>query len=327
MKTNKIEARLRKMEEMGIDTSKFMVANTLDGRKAIVDISENQLRIVYETESMECEIGDEHKMILDNIRKSGFVKNPKLFRRWVMAQTFRIIKSEMSYETYVYNRMSDKYMWTMLLDELKTLAKLQKEDPEYFKERATFFSPQTVCQIINDYKEQFENYILYKMTTCNSRCKGREYIRIGGGRRSAYKMEIFSDRVYAELMQPMDIAAKSCLWAANDCNYELLYECVKRFVKQFVFNPNVSENRLLVRDKKFKISKAWFNAYKGNGAYYTMQNMIMFHNCYIHDEYGRKLSTIESLEYISSKLEEYKGEGWKYVAMMRKLIKDNNFTF
>ena len=70
-------------------------------------------------------------------------------------------------------------------------------------------------------------------------------------------------------------------------------------------------------------SKAWVDAYKGNGAYYTCKNLIMFNNCKVDGMANRTLS----MDILNDKLLEYKGEGWRMFAFMKKLIADNNFDF
>lgn len=72
-------------------------------------------------------------------------------------------------------------------------------------------------------------------------------------------------------------------------------------------------------------SKAWIDAFKGSGAYFTMQNLIRFHNCTVINEAGKRLSKCQSLAFISAKAEEYKdGEGWRLLAVLKKMLSDNN---
>ena len=73
-------------------------------------------------------------------------------------------------------------------------------------------------------------------------------------------------------------------------------------------------------------SKVWVDAYKGEGAYYTLKNLIMFHNCHIQARYSF-YTTDESMSILKSKLDEYRGEGYRMFALMKKVIEDNNFDF
>ena len=73
-------------------------------------------------------------------------------------------------------------------------------------------------------------------------------------------------------------------------------------------------------------SKVWMDAYKGEGAYYTCKNLIMFHDCNVHN--GTMVySTTGSMRVLGEKLNEYKTEGWRMFAFMKKLIADNHFNF
>lgn len=73
-------------------------------------------------------------------------------------------------------------------------------------------------------------------------------------------------------------------------------------------------------------SKAWIDAYKGEGAFYTLKNLVMFHNCGINVD-GRMVYGAAAVSVLNNKLNEYKGEGWRMFALMKKVIADNGFDF
>ena len=74
-------------------------------------------------------------------------------------------------------------------------------------------------------------------------------------------------------------------------------------------------------------SKAWMDAYKGAGAFFTMQNLIRFHSCTAVNDRGRRLDKYQSLAFLSAKAEEYKnGEGWRLLAVLKKMLADNNIN-
>lgn len=61
------------------------------------------------------------------------------------------------------------------------------------------------------------------------------------------------------------------------------------------------------------------DAYKGAGAFFTMQNLIRFHGCTAVNDRGRRLDKYQSLTFLSAKAEEYKnGEGWRLLAVLKK---------
>jgi hypothetical protein len=79
-------------------------------------------------------------------------------------------------------------------------------------------------------------------------------------------------------------------------------------------------------------SKVWIDAYKGEGAYYTLKNLVMFHDCIIFTGPNntityRRFDGADAVRYLNRKLDEYNGEGWRMFALMKKVIADNNFNF
>ena len=66
---------------------------------------------------------------------------------------------------------------------------------------------------------------------------------------------------------------------------------------------------------------------KGEGAYYTMKNLLMYHNCFVETDNGIKLYGTKAVGFIESKLDEYQGEGWRMFALMKKVIAINNFDY
>ena len=74
--------------------------------------------------------------------------------------------------------------------------------------------------------------------------------------------------------------------------------------------------------------KDWVDTYKGEGAFYTLKNLIMFHNCVVIDERGYMYRGVgNSMGYLNAMLEKYQGEGWRMFALMKKVIRDNHFDF
>ena len=54
----------------------------------------------------------------------------------------------------------------------------------------------------------------------------------------------------------------------------------------------------------------------------------MFHGCGISTgSYGHTLRGFDAVTFLNAKLDEYKGEGWRMFALMKKVIADNNFNF
>ena len=114
----------------------------------------------------------------------------------------------------------------------------------------------------------------------------------------------------------------------NATNYKELYIQLARFMSMMITLPSDTPK-----------CKVWVEAFKGAGAYYTLMNLTMFHGCNIIDKPKKRFyrdvekpaviyyAGVEATKFVKSKLDEYKGEGWRYLAMLRKCIADNNFDF
>ena len=74
-------------------------------------------------------------------------------------------------------------------------------------------------------------------------------------------------------------------------------------------------------------SQAWLDAYKGAGAYFTMKNLILFHNCMVHLDNGQVLDRDASFSYIQQLNANPAVGGQQMFAVMLRLIADNNFDW
>lgn len=72
---------------------------------------------------------------------------------------------------------------------------------------------------------------------------------------------------------------------------------------------------------------AWIDAYKGAGAYFTMKNLILFHNCQIHLDDGQVLDRDASMRHLSQLNANTAINGQQMFATMLRLISDNNFDW
>ena len=94
----KLSEKLSVLEEMGFDTSKYNVV-----------INNDKVEITG---------------VADAIVEDKQVDN-KVFRRWITAQTFRML--DCGYDKSL-NSFDYKYQFTMMLEELRVLNKLQAKD-------------------------------------------------------------------------------------------------------------------------------------------------------------------------------------------------------
>lgn len=291
--------RMEKLNQAGINTSKYFTVDLDNGTKIHLIIDENGQPVVVDKKKDE---------IAEQIIADGYVRNTKLHRRFVMAQMFHMLNyvsyngKESGYSACLKNMYGYDYTLAMMLEEVRVLSKLEKRDNDSFNERSHFFTKAVVMDVLCDYVEKLKNYVDNLPT---KKCKGVPYKTVKG-------TDIFVDDLPKKLYRPMINEIKK-IGLASD--YSMLYNRLSWFMKDIVKLPYDTAK-----------SKAWIDAYKGEGAYYTLKNLIMFHGCVI--EYSNEVFTQKaSMQELERKLNEYRGEGWRMFAFMKKVIEDNNFNF
>lgn len=292
--------RMEKLNLAGVNTSKYFTVNLDNGTKIHLIIDENGQPVV---------VNNKEDEIAEQIIADGYVRNTKLHRRYVMAQMFHMLNYE-SYDGYeegfhacLRNMYGYHYTLTMMLEEVRVLSKLEARDVESFNERSHFFTKDVVVDVLCDYVEKLQNYV-DNLPTKN--CKGVPYKRIKG-------VNIFVDDLGKKLFRPMINEIKKIGLAPD---YAVLYNRLSWFMKDIVKLPHNTPK-----------SKVWIDTFKGEGAYYTLKNLIMFHECGIKvDKFDAKFG-ISAVALLEDKLDEYRGEGWRMFALMKKVIADNGFDF
>lgn len=298
--------RMNKLNEMGINTGKYFTVNLPDGlaknSTITLSINENGEYTVVNANVKENDI------ILNQIIEDGYVRNTKLHRRFVMAQMFSMLnyvsydKRDRGYNDCLRRCYAYDYTFKMMLEEVRVLGKLEERDRETFEERVHFFDRRTVAAVIDDYLVQLKKYV---DNLPSKNCKGIPYKRIK-------KRDVFVADLDKKIYAPVQRYANRIRLAKN---YTEVYNVLNEFMKNMI--------RLPYHTPK---SKVWVDAYKGAGAYYTLKNLVMFHNCVIVSGDGINYG-VNSMAYLNSRLDAYKGEYYRMFALMKKVIEDNNFDF
>ena len=295
--TNK--ERMERLNNAGINVSKYFTVDLDNGTKVhlIVDENGNFTQV-------------KNDPIAEQIIEDGYVRNTRLHRRFVMAQMFHMLnyvsydKKESGYNAYLKHRYGYHYTLTMMLEEVRVLYKLEQRDKESFDERSHFFTKEVVVAVLEDYIDKLEKYV---DNLPDRKCKGVPYKRVKGE-------NIFNADLEKKLYAPM---RRKLNRVRSAHNYATIYLYVKDFMKNMIKLPYDTPK-----------SKVWIDAYKGEGAYYTLKNLVMFHDCYITaGEYLDKLYGTEAMVFLKNHLRLYKREGWRMFALMKKVIADNNFNF
>ena len=248
---------------------------------------------------------DENDPIFASIMAEGTVPDRRLFRRWVMAQMFRMLSSKHWYGGDYTKAMHCKgyeYTWEMTVEEFRVQAKLAANDPENFLKRNRWFNKEVAVKMVEDYFKVLKQYF---DGLKEKHCKGVPYKTIGG-------TNVFVADFYKKFISPLN----HYKWAIERAkNPQELYKAVANF--------NYERTKLPWDTKQ---SAAWVEAYKGSGAYYTLQNLILFHGAVLTGKYNKKLNKAGSLAYLEELAGEYSAsgsDGWRMLACMKKAIDDN----
>ena len=306
--------RMEKLNMAGIDTGKYFTIDLKDGLPAgakirLVIDDNGQPAIMQENE--------EHDTIYNQIIEDGYVRNTKLHRRFVMAQMFQMLNyvsysgNERGYHACLKNRYGYGYTLDMMLEEVRVLSKLEVRDRESFNERSKFFTKEVIVAVLEDYLAKLKNYI---ENLPNHNCKGVPYKKVKG-------VNIFNDDLHKKVYAPIDHNIRRIRYSRN---YYEIYNTMCSLMRNVIKLPYDTPK-----------SKVWIDTFKGEGAFYTLKNLVMFHECRIYTgRYGAldysdrtKFSGVEAVNYLNRKLDEYQGEGWRMFALMKKVIEDNNFDF
>ena len=244
----------------------------------------------------------------ESIRNDGFIKNHHLYRRWVMAQMLRHFRNEKdpaAFDHYFVSGKPYKYAWETTLNEMKAMKHLQGEE---LIKRERFFNLEVVKEMANEYNEQVKNYIAKlpkKWTVKNG--KWAYYSKIPYGKE--IKRSPKDKEFWASITE-----------AVNKINEANTYWQMQKAVENFMATCPMH--------LKMPKPNAWKNAFKGAGAYYTMDNMIKFHHCHwMLKNHYLMLPLSASLAELEKAVEETKGEYYRLYAMMCDFVAYNHFDF
>lgn len=287
--------RIKALRTAGVDVSHLFAMQGANGGECIVSNEAGEITVLRDDDP-----------IFKSIAEQGTVPNRRLFRRWVMAQMFHML----SYTDYcsrkpvgvteMIHRLGYEYQWRMLLGELHAQMKMEGKDPVNFADRNRWFNVGVAVAMAQDYIARLKAYV---ETLLEKKCKGVPYKRVGG-------RDIFVEDLPAKLICPLKLALAHIICTTNMAQ---LYDAVKKFDGLRVRLPHETPQ-----------SKEWVDAYKGAGAFFTMQNLIRFHDCTVINDEGKRLDKSKSLAFLAVKAATYRnGKGYCLLAMLRKMLEDN----
>lgn len=283
--TNKATERIAALKAAGVDVTNLFAMTNASGEDAVVKMSDGAVTILNDNDP-----------IFLSIKESGMVYNPHFFRRWVMAQMFRHLDTG-NYVKSVRDLGYD-YTWKQALEEYRAQAKMLKNgDRENYEMRNKWFSGDVAVAMCIDYVKQLEATIAHTKVRY---CKRRPYYKLSN-------RMIFCDEVESKLIKPLnDIIDELHIVKGAP---EACYHYLKEFTK------------IMIHFKRFTQSKAWIEAYKGSGAYFTLRNLFYFHGACMEGCAAGE----ESVKALDEKCAEIGSiEGYKVLGLLREVISRND---
>lgn len=315
-KSNK-EIRMEILAANGVDTGKFFnlsLSNIPHGTPVQVNIG----GIMYDlTPSV---VEDEHfDEVAKNILDNGYVFNRRTDGRFIVAQTFRMLNEksynrklkqwEYGWDAYLRNEYYYMYQFEMMKDELKRLARMEKDNDPEFARLSRFFTKEVVIKTCEHYMKQLKKYVA-ELTADGKKLKkhkGMTYIHFNGisgqDRRGNVHVKDLHEVVYI----PLD----NVLAYLRACdNYIYLYNGLCAFMN-------------VMPELKFDTPKcdAFKDAFKAKGAYVTLLNIIKFHGVTINPE----MDVYRSIDYVEDFAKTHRNELWRLHTLLKSVIEINNF--
>lgn len=278
--TKKAQERIDALKAAGVDVSNLYAL----GENMVVRLNNGKAEKIEDDDP-----------IYNAIKKQGFVPDRRLFRRWVLAQTFYMLRHD--YTSQMHNK-GYEYTWKMVEEELRVQDKLYGHDNENFAMRNHFFNKQVVVAMAHEYMDELHKYIDGLKTR---KCKGTPYKRFQGN-------DVFVDDLQKKVYLPIEWKIR-CIESAKTS--EGLYGAVRNF--------NAKRVRLHWETRQ---SSAWVDAYKGAGAYYSMQNLIRFHGMFLYNEKKNILTGENAISFLNECAS--KKEGWELLGMLKEAIGYNH---
>lgn len=311
-----IENRKGTLKSANIDMNQFFSITFNEGlkpgTKLTISLTDPDSGEVIE-QDLSSDLNKLYNDVSDEISNNGYVNNSKLFRRWVMAQMFRMMEyhnyrtGKSGFTACLNEQFPYDYQFTMMYDELKVLDKLYRTDKEEFEKRSVFFNKYVVIATCNDYIDKLQKYIDNAEVRY---CQEKPYKRL-------FCQNVYIEDIKGELVSPVIFFVERLKYGDYKKSFPVFfndYKCFMQFHKKL--------------PKDTPKCAAWKDAYKGAGSYYTLLNLVRFHECGIyHDEYKITLRGESACKYIESKRMEYQDEYWRLFALLKKVINDNEFNF
>ena len=289
-----VSKRGEMLQAAGIDTSKYFSIELPGGGSQMMRMDDDGHAIPVTADDP----------IISQIINGGTVPNRNLFRRWIMSQVFHGLQFDgyngKGFAAWLKGHYYN-YQWKMLIEELRVQSKLYGKDNENFTARNRWYNQQLAVTMADDYLRQLRDDALQRPT---HKCKGIPYVTVD-------HTHYFVSDIDKKLINPLNNLVRDIRRAKTP---QELYVAVRVFWDSTPCGSNA-----------YKQCSEWVDAYKGAGAYFTMQNLLRFHGASFPHvntffKYGRRpLDMLEDAAVAYSC-----GEGWRLFGLMKQMLEENH---
>lgn len=322
-KKSKAQERIEKMREAGIDVSKFFAMNDANGNETQVGaIVNGGIRILPEDD-----------VVVRSILGGGTLLSSHLFKQHVLARMLKMLTPydyrgyrmdggyyDLSAYTKNLHQMGYDYQWRMLCDEFYRQTKMiEHRDMKSFCEDAQWYNKELVVTMIEDYIIQLKKLV---STLKVKRHRGRAYVQLKQGKKVPFEGKesrvgyIYVDEL-GKLYETYNSIRNYIVLAEDMCTLRNLV--IDFYIRMIPLHFAPSHHNPNTPYFEAKQCDAWVDAYKGYGAYFSMQNLILFHGCTFEGK-----TKDESIQYLNECIAN--GEkGYWMLGALRNMLKTNNF--
>ena len=301
--TNK-EMRMETLKVNGVNTNNFF------NLSMNIPVGSNVQVLI---DGVPYEFNSSNDAIVKQIMDEGYVYNYKTDGRFVAAQTFKMLNGrsynykarqyETGWDAYLRNAYGYMYQFEMMIDELHRLSKMERDNDPEFEVLKNFFTKTVVVSTCEQYMRQLNKFVGKQPTR---KCKGVPYVRL-----NKY-YDVFIKDLNVKVYNPLK---KAIAYIQNSDNYAILEKNLRYFVE---IAPKLPHDTPKCSD--------WKDAFKGIGAYKTLNNIIKHHGCVVQNyETGEILDRDGSVAYVESLVDTYRYEYWKLHELLKATIELNNF--
>ena len=232
--------RKAELERNGVDTSKFFTITVNE------DIPKGTTMNIDMT----------FPELRQKITEDGYVRNTKLHRRWITAHYLHMLNDRGGWYQAL-NRYPYMYQLEMMREENRILDILRCRDLESYNERSKFFTMAVMRHVMCVYIEDCKRYL--KTLPSNKRCKGKPYVTIPG------RGYVFTDELDVRYIEPLTSIGKMIERCTTHKDIEAAFVMLDKYSIKLPYN--------------YPTIKWWINAFQSEGAYYTLMNLVKFHDC------------------------------------------------